>query len=151
MARRMSEEFVTKSLIRWLMSSGWIIVCYDYPQSGIGKHLHPINTVSKTEGIIIPDIVAIKGTLVVHFENKNRFFLEDFNKVSYLKNTSDYDEAYSELLDGYKFTSIYYGVGMPYSPKNYSRSLSVAEKVDFMVFLKEDNSVQIVDNTGCLF
>lgn len=37
----MNEEKVTKCLLKWLIDNGWEIVCYDFPQSGTGRLLHP--------------------------------------------------------------------------------------------------------------
>lgn len=133
------------------MASGWEIICYDFPQSGTGKVLHPDNTNSKTEGAIIPDVVAIKGTTVVDFENKDRFVLDDFIKVSSLRDTNLYDRAYSELLDGYSYNHIYYGVGMPYTDQNLSKSIEVIDKVDFAFFMMNDGSFKIIDNLGSIF
>ena len=39
----MTEESVTKSILKWLMQNNWIIVCFDFPQSGTGHFLHPNN------------------------------------------------------------------------------------------------------------
>lgn len=151
MAGRIREEHVTKALLQWLIDSNWKIICFDFPQSGTGKVLHPDNTNSKTEGAIIPDIVAIKGSIVVDFENKDRFVLEDFDKVAFLRHTSVYDRDYAKLLEGYSFNHIYYGIGMPFSAANYKKSMSEIDKVDFIFFLKEDGSFEIIDKPGSIF
>lgn len=39
----MTEEQVTKALLQYLTDNGWHIVCFDFPQSGTGKVLHPNN------------------------------------------------------------------------------------------------------------
>ena len=42
----MTEEMVTKSILKWLIQLHWKIVCYDFPQSGTGYFLHPNNSKS---------------------------------------------------------------------------------------------------------
>lgn len=151
MAGRIREEHVTKALLQWLIDSQWEIICFDFPQSGTGKVLHPDNTNSKTEGAIIPDIVAIKGTTVVDFENKDRFVQEDFDKVAYIRGTSVYDRDFAKLLKGRSYNQIYYGIGMPFSASNYEKAMSEIGKVDFLFFLKEDGCFDIVDKPGHIF
>lgn len=86
MERRLTEEQITKAIIDWLEGQEWQIICYDFPQSGTGISLHPNEElrITKNKGAIIPDIVAIKGTIVLFFENKDRFVLSDFVKVSFV-------------------------------------------------------------------
>lgn len=148
---KIKEEQVTKSIMTWLLSEGWKIVCYDFPQSGTGRVLHPSNTISKTDGAIIPDIVAIKNGIVLDFENKDRFAYSDFEKIAELKATNLYDESFATLLKDDPFTKIYFGIGMPYSKNNFEKSEAFSGMVDFIVYLKEDGTLQITDNIGGLF
>ena len=37
----MKEEQVTKAVLKWLIANKWEIVCFDFPQSGTGRILHP--------------------------------------------------------------------------------------------------------------
>ena len=85
----MKEENVTKAILRKLVSAGWEIICYDFPQSGTGRVLHPNDRDSKTLGAIIPDIVAIKDGIVVDFENKDRFVFSDFEKIDQLRHSTE--------------------------------------------------------------
>lgn len=39
----MTEEQVTKAILQYLQNKGWHIVCFDFPQSGTGRVLHPNN------------------------------------------------------------------------------------------------------------
>ena len=60
----MTEEQVTKALLQYLTDNGWHIVCFDFPQSGTGRVLHPNNADGeKNKDSIIPDIVAIKNNI----------------------------------------------------------------------------------------
>lgn len=138
---KMKEEDVTKAILMKLVSTGWKIVCYDFPQSGTGRVLHPNDRESKTLGAIIPDIVAIKDGVVVDFENKDRFVLSDFEKIDNLRHSTEYSESWNLLLAGYQYSHIYYGVGMPMSDTNYSKAEEYRSKVDFIVYLNEDGSL----------
>ena len=56
----MKEEQVTKSVLKWLLDNKWEIICFDFPQSGTGRLLHPNSTQEKNKGAINPDIVAVR-------------------------------------------------------------------------------------------
>ena len=139
-----SEEDITKLLIKWLIDNQWRIVCYDFPHSGTGRQLHPNNTTSKTTGVIIPDIVAIKDGVVVYFENKDRFVFSDLEKVYKLKNTNDYSEDWDKLLSRYSYQHFYYGIGIPYTPHNLQKTIEHIEYVDFAALLKNDGSIYFI-------
>ena len=92
MARGIKEEEVTKRILKWLVETGWEIICFDFPQSGTGRQLHPNIRTNQTDGVIIPDIVAIKNGTVLDFENKDRFVLEDFEKILMLRTSNNYSD-----------------------------------------------------------
>lgn len=137
----MREEDVTKAIIKRLLSTGWEIICYDFPQSGTGRVLHPNDRDSKTLGAIIPDIVAIKDGIVLDFENKDRFVLSDFEKIANLRHSTDYSKSWELLLSGCQYFHIYYGVGMPMNDTNYAKAEENRDKVDFIVYLNKDGSL----------
>lgn len=151
MEGRIKEENVTKAILKWLIDNQWEIICFDFPQSGTGKVLHPSTTTSKTDGAIIPDIIAFKNGIVVDFENKDRFVMDDFEKVSFLKSTTIYDKSLNTLLKGYSYTNIYYGIGMPFSDNNYSKAESNADMVDFIVYVKDENNILATGNNKRIF
>jgi len=137
----LKEEQVTKAIIKWLISNGWEILCYDFPQSGTGRCFHPNDSNSKTDGIWIPDIVAHKGSNLIFFENKDRFVYNDFEKVERLKNTTCYSMAIKEITQGYNYDSIHYGIGFPQSPGNISKATSHLDMIDFLVTaIDKDNA-----------
>ena len=141
MARRLTEEQVAKSIIRWLVRNGWTIIAFDFPQSGTGRCLHPNDTDSKTDGIWIPDIIAHKGNNLIFFENKDRYVYNDFEKVERLKNTTCYSMAIKEITQGYEYESIHYGIGFPQSPSNISKAASNLDMIDFLVTaIDKDNA-----------
>ena len=84
----MNEAELTVGLLNYLDKSGWVIVCYDFPQSGTGLVLHSNKrkTGSKNDKSVIPDIVAIKDGIVLFFENKEIYTQSDFDKINFIKN-----------------------------------------------------------------
>ena len=142
---------VTKAILKWLIDAKWEIICFDFPQSGTGKVLHPNNTRSKTDGAIIPDIIAYKNGIVVDFENKDRFVIDDFEKVSFLKSTTIYENSFKKLLKDHPYKTIYYGIGMPYSENNVDKAESNTNMVDFIVYVDECGKVIISDKNNSIF
>ena len=135
MERRLTEEQITKVILSWLESNGWTIICYDFPQSGTGKIIHHKDrgTGLKNNNSIIPDIIALKKRVVVFFENKDRFYLPDFNKINTLKTKDYYTESICKALSKYEYNSIFYGIGLPLGV-NYETKISKHKKlIDFLV------------------
>lgn len=136
----MTEEEVTKSILKWLIEKGWKIICYDFPQSGTGKFIHQNNVLSKNKNSINPDIVAVKREVCLFFENKDRYYYPDFQKINLLITTDNYSDGITRLLTGQNIRNIYYGIGLPCSAYT-----TLAEKnqglVDFIVGVKEDKSI----------
>ena len=153
MERRLTEEQITKTILDWLEKHGWEIICYDFPQSGTGVSLHPNEELrtTKNKGAIIPDIVAIKGTTVVFFENKDRFVLSDFNKVSDLKTDYDYSSSLEKLLKGHKVSKIFYGVGLPKTDNVLKRIAENEEKIDFAICVATDRNTSIQFERNSIF
>ena len=146
MERRINEEGVTKCLLELLEKKGWVVVSYDYPQSGTGTVIHPNNRETKNKGSFIPDIVAYKGGCVLFFENKDRFVYNDFLKVELLRTTDDYSNDICALLSQFVYDTVLYGVGMPYSAKNEKKTKEFIRMVDFAILLVEkDQVIQVQD------
>lgn len=140
----MTEEQVTKALLRHLTDRGWHIVCYDFPQSGTGRALHPDNAGrEKNKGSIIPDIVAARAGTALFFENKDRFYLPDYQKVNELIVDNQYTGAIAQLLSGYEIENIFYGIGLP-AKKHGEKSKEAAKLVNFIFGVKPDESVEIL-------
>lgn len=151
MARRLTEEQVTKSIIRWLVRNGWEIIAFDFPQSGIGRCLHPNETNSKTDGIWIPDIIAHKRNNLIFFENKDRYFYKDFEKIDRLKNTTCYSVAIKEVTQGYEYTKMYYGIGFPKTSMNVANVVPNLDLVDFLVTVIDKDNVDVEYDTFYVF
>lgn len=133
----MREEQVTKAILKWLIDNNWEIVCFDFPQSGTGRFLHPNETVEKNKGSINPDIVAVKNNTCVFFENKDRHYHLDFEKINDLIVYDDYSDAINELLNGYIIKHLYYGIGIPES-KFTTSAVADCELVDFVIGVTAD-------------
>ena len=141
----MREEKVTISILKWLEKNDWKIICYDFPQSGTGILLHK-NSFSghhKNKGGIIPDIIAKKSNKVVYFENKDRYYADDFTKIEDLKVKKEYTEALTNLLGSLSQITIYYGIGIPALPSEIKKCLSSGEKIDFLISVKDNYSIEI--------
>ena len=139
----MTEEQVTKAILQWLLSNNWKIICYDFPQSGTGKFLHPNDSKEKNKDTINPDIVAVRDDKCLFFENKGYFYFPDFQKVQYLRTTNDYSNAIGNLLAGYNIRCIKYGIGYP-SKAHKAKAKKSAQMVDFIVGVDEENNVEIL-------
>ena len=143
---RMTEEQVTKSLLRQLISNDWNIICFDFPQSGTGRVLHSDDVIGeKTKNSIIPDIVAVKNKIALFFENKDRFYLPDYKKVNALIENNQYTCAIDSLLSDYEIANIYYGIGLP-TEKYTAKSKECAYLVDFIFGVNRDGTITTLHN-----
>lgn len=145
MERRITEEQATITIINWLETNDWKIICFDFPQSGTGVSLHPNEELrtTKNKGAIIPDIVAIKKETVIFFENKDRFVLDDFMKVQDLRNNDDYSNSIKRLLEEFEYSKIFYGVGLVYSENAEQKTNLHLDKIDFAIFCHADKTIKI--------
>lgn len=142
----MREEFVTKSILRYLMDNGWTVICYDFPQSGTGRVLHPNGQNSKTQGAIVPDIVAVRGDVALYMENKDRYYLPDYDKVHSALETGRYSEGFQSILQGHDIDRIIGGIGMP-REKYVGDAVSNAMLVDVVMCVDDGGSVEVMK--GC--
>ena len=139
----MREEQVTKCILQWLMNNQWKIVCFDFPQSGTGHFHHPNGSTEKNKDTINPDIVAVNGTDCLFFENKDRFYFQDYEKVNRLIVDNQYTDDIGVLLSQYTVTSFYYGIGLP-TIKHDKRSIEASNLVDFIVGVNENKSISVL-------
>ena len=146
----MKEEQVTKVILKWLIANRWTIVCYDFPQSGTGKSLHPNSrNEGKNKDAIIPDVVAVRDGICVFLENKDRFYYPDYEKQHALMTSNDYSNDISALLEPFSVHTIYYGIGLP-TAKHKQGSKEAAHLVDFILCVNDDFSVETVYNPKCI-
>ena len=136
----MTEEKVTKYILNWLEKENWKIVSYDFPQSGTGRFLHPNGTSSKNKHSINPDIVAVRGNVCVFFENKDRFYYPDYEKINGLITTDDYSLAISDLLRGFDVDTFIYGIGIP-TAAHSTKAKAAEHLVDFVLGVEETGKI----------
>ena len=141
----MTEEHVTKAILKWLSANKWEIICFDFPQSGTGRLLHPNGATEKNKGAINPDIVAVRDSICLFFENKDRFYFPDYEKVNELIVDNQYTDDISELLVGRTVDAFFYGIGLP-TQKHKKGSRDSAHLVDFIVGVEETKNITILYN-----
>ena len=141
----MREEHVTKALLKWLLDNRWEIICFDFPQSGTGRLLHPNGASEKNKGAINPDIVAVRNSVCLFFENKDRFYFPDYEKVNDLIIDNQYTDTISTLLSGHQIEYTYYGIGLP-TERHKDKSRESARLVDFILGVSEDKSIVVLHN-----
>ncbi len=141
----MREEHVTKAILKWLIDNGWEIVCFDFPQSGTGRLLHPNGTSEKNKGAINPDVVSVRKGVCLFFENKDRFYYPDYEKVHDLIVSNDYSGAIKNLLARNVVDTFYYGIGLP-AAKHTKGSQDAMQLVDFVVGVGDDKTISILHN-----
>lgn len=141
----MKEEKVTKNILQWLTDNNWEIICYDFPQSGTGILLHPNDEkrTNKNKGGIIPDIIAVKSKTALFFENKDRFYKSDFDKLFEIKTSNKYSNSLNELFKGYIIENIVFGIAIPSIKKQILKSLEHIEKIDFLISTNEESQVVV--------
>ncbi len=141
----MREERVTINILNWLEENGWQIVCYDFPQSGTGILLHPNgdDRTEKNKGGIIPDIIAVKEDIALFFENKDRFYQPDFDKLFEIKTENNFSDSLSQLLSGFSISKMVYGIGIPEEKKHLEKSKTQLDKIDFLITTDDNKNVKV--------
>jgi hypothetical protein len=141
----MREERVTINILNWLEENGWEIVCYDFPQSGTGILIHPNgdNRTEKNKGGIIPDIIAVKNDIGLFFENKDRFYQPDFDKLFEIKTKNNFSDSLNQLLSGFSISKMVYGIGIPEEKKHLDKSKTQLDKIDFLITTDDNKNVKV--------
>lgn len=138
----MTEEQVTKLFLFWLEKNKWEILEYDYPQSGTGIIFRKNNSRDeKNKDAIIPDIIAIKNRVCLFFENKNRYYYPDFEKVNELRIDNQYKEDIEEFLKGKEVKKLYFGIGLP-TVKYKSKAESNKTMTDFIFGISDEKTIE---------
>ena len=140
----MTEEFITKRIINYLLINDWEIIAFDFPQSGTGRMLHPNNQFadSKNMGGIIPDIISQKGNTGIIIENKDRFYPKDFFKISSLINDDDYSNAIDDVFAG-NTENLKSGIGLPLSVADKIPD-NLKEIVDYIYGVKSNGQIELI-------
>lgn len=121
-----NEEQITKQILLDLSESEFQILAFDFPQSGTGILLVPeLETLPKMN----IDIIALKGKNIWFFENKDRYYPKDFDKLFLFKrNLRYYEKSFFDKfkldLNNYQIKTL---IGLPMSAaikiKNDKRKL----------------------------
>lgn len=153
MERRLREENVTLNVIGWLIENKWEIITFDYPKSGTGIMLHPNveNKIEKNKDGVIPDIVAVKNNCALFFENKENFYLLDFEKLYEIKTKSNYSDSLDQLLKGHNIKNIIYGIAIADLEKEVEKSKLHLEKIDFLISTNEKKEIIIHYDVNGIF
>lgn len=150
----MKEERVTINILNWLESNCWKVICYDFPQSGTGVLLHPNsdeNRTTKNKGGIIPDIIAVKNSTALYFENKDRYYAPDFDKIREIKILKNYSNALDALFTSYNISKIFFGIGLPAEKRHIMRSMENIQDIDFLVSTSEAGVITVVYDIQNIF
>lgn len=149
----MREENVTKNILQWLQNNNWEIVCFDFPQSGTGVllHLNNVNRTEKNKGGIIPDIIAVKNNVALFFENKDRFYQPDFDKLFEIKTELNYSDSLNLLLSDHNVKTILYGIGIAAIDKEIEKCKLNLGKIDFLISTNEKKEVNIDYDVNGIF
>ena len=141
----MTEEQVTKCILKWLIENGWDIVAFDFPQSGTGIRLKRDDAEEeKNKDSIIPDIIAVKNGMCTFWENKNRYYYPDYEKVQGLRFDNKYKKSIGDILNSYNVQKIYYGIGIPYI-KYKGDAINNREMTDFIIGVEQNRIVKLYD------
>lgn len=119
----MTEEQVTRSIIKWLVDSGWEILDYDFPGGGTGRKFHIRNGGSdKTKGIVIPDVIALRNDVILILENKSVDTLSDYEKIKQLAESSDFRGQLKAAYPDVGIAKIVWGIGFSGQQKYISQA-----------------------------
>lgn len=122
----LTEENITMNILDYLEKNGWIILCFDYPQSGTGIYFKNESSSSeKNKNSINPDIIATKNNISLYFENKSYYSQHDIDLIRRLKKANNYRRSIDKKLKKTKDTIFYYGVGLPFTIKIEKKKLKV--------------------------
>lgn len=134
--RVLQEEFITKCTLSFLRARRWRVLAFDYPQSGTGVSLQPedrSDDSSKNLGVIIPDVVAVKGQTLLILESKPAFYAPDVEKLRAVKR-GQYSRSIRTTFRIYKF-NIRVGIVLGDNPQERARALSQRAALDAVLWV----------------
>ncbi len=140
---KLTEERITLNIIHHLENEGWKIACFDFPQSGTGKAIYADKDLCADCERIIPDIIAVKDKQILVFENKDRFYAPDFNKVNKMRTTKAYERDIQKIAKADHTYQILYGVGGPNIDKFIKPAILSQNHLDFIYTSDETKTMQL--------
>lgn len=143
---KMNEEFITKSFLKFLLTKGWEILSYDFPQSGTGLNLQ-LNQIfrqpaTKNEGMITPDIIAFKDGIGLISENKLYFDRQDVDKLTKIRQ-GIYSESLNRIFRGKQVNSLVLGIVLPNIITEISKAQNYFDQIDFVFGINKDGYCDI--------
>lgn len=137
----MTEAEVTLALRKIFLDNRWQILAFDFPQSGTGTIIQQDNSCEKNKNAIVPDLVAKKANMGIYLENKNRFFLDDFEKINELRNNNKYNDGISKLFGGLIPDKMWYGIGIPDNTIHIKNSLKYTHMIDILITVDKSKNI----------
>lgn len=64
-------------------------------------------------------------------------------KVNEIRVTKNYSESTEKLLKGFKYSKIFYGVGLVYSENVELKTKEHIKEIDFSIFFYEENIIKV--------
>lgn len=134
----LSEESITKAILRHLESKRWKILAFDYPQSGAGISLHPNRRKDHTKnlGMITPDIVAKRERYLLILENKPGYCRNDVEKLKAVK-AGEYSESIQSVFGITDFETLV-GIGIGDSPQQRNKALIHVDALDAILWVDKN-------------
>ena len=140
----MTEEQVTKTILKWLVDSDWEILDYDFPGGGTGRKFHVGNGRSeKTKGIVIPDIIALKNNVMLVLENKSVDTLSDYEKIKQFAESNDFRVQLEAAYPDINILKVIWGIG--YSGQQKYTSQAADSNVNVVINVVGDS----VETASC--
>ena len=78
--------------------------------------------------------------MVVYFENKDRYFEDDFNKIYDLKIKNEYSNSLTKLLGPLSQLNLFFGTGIP---SEINKCIVSSDKIDFLISVQDDSEIEI--------
>lgn len=138
----MSEEQVTRAVLSWLAAHGWEILDYDFPGGGTGRSFHVGGLSGKTEGFVIPDVIAWKRSCVLVMENKARDMKSDYDKIRRLSDGADFLRLLREAYPSRPIDRMIWGVAFSGSPRYLTLAKSAG--VGLVLQVNDDRNCRVV-------
>jgi len=140
----LSEEKVTRELIRFHQREGWNVVSFDLPETGAGERIPPNNrqTGTKQRGSIVPDIVAVNGEILRLVESKPKFDMNDVRKLELVLN-GEYSQGIERKFGHLEWESVEVSIGLPIA-ENSTTLEKKASRLDLSLFIQPDGGIEIL-------
>ena len=138
----MTEEQVTRSVLQWLTDLGWDILDYDFPGGGTGRSFHIDDCVDKTEGIVIPDVIAFKDGVILLFEDKSVDTWTDYEKVERIAKTVKFLDLLRAAYPDKEICNIRWGIAYSGARRFIDRVKDTC--IDFVVNVMPDSKCEVV-------